>query len=186
MKKRIHPQFLLLFAALTAWQCTDRGPKPVTGSLEISYRLNMVDSTVIPSYQTAIWLEDEKGTYIRSLLVSDYLSYGGFNDSTICPDWRKKVNWDTIPDAEFDAVTAATPQIRAHTLLTELAGLSLKEGVYRYYVETHIQEKYNVLYSGTIELKGRKTESTATASYVPEEFILASNLLSNVTAAYNP
>lgn len=156
----------------------------VTGFLEIEYQLIPGQSEVVPSYQTVIWLEDQRGDYVKSLLVSEYLSYGGYHDSTICPTWQAQVDWDNVPEAEFEAVTRATPPIGMNHLKIELAPIQLPPGNYRFLVETHIQEKYNVLYAGEIELGRKPNESSATVQYVPTEHPLAGEVLRNVKAKY--
>ena len=95
--------------------CGESGPKPAKGSLEISFTFDK-PKDVEPSYCAAIWLEDMDGNYVRSLLVTEYLSYGGYNDSTICPRWRSGADWDNVTDDEFDTVTQATPSVGSHVM----------------------------------------------------------------------
>ena len=71
--------------------------KPKIGFLEITYELNEI-TEMEPSYQIAVWLEDENHAYVRSLFVSEYLSYGGYNLKEICSDWNKKVDWETVAE----------------------------------------------------------------------------------------
>ena len=177
--------FLILSLTVFFLACDDGGVKPLQGFLEISYQLEKAQG-VQPSYQTAIWLENEQGELVRSLLVSEYLSYGGYNDSTICPDWSKLANWSKVSPEEFDAVTAATPGIGNNVLKVDCRKANLLPGKYIYCVQVHILENYNMLYEGEIMLNGENVESIATAKYIPRQHPLAGNVLSHVKARYIP
>ncbi len=37
--------------------------------------------------QHFLWLKKPDGTFAKTLFVSEYLSYGGYNHPEICPDW---------------------------------------------------------------------------------------------------
>ena len=149
--------FLLIFTfliILVLGSC-QTGPKYAKGTLEITFNLNEIEG-IEPSYQTVIWLEDEDSHSLRSFLVSEYLSYGGYNDSTICPNWSKQADWDHVDDIIFDAVTAATPPIGADTLRIDCKKEQLLQGIYNYFIQVHIVEKYNILYKGTIDLSQKR------------------------------
>lgn len=159
--------------------------EPAKGSININYILNQVEG-VEPSYQTVIWLEDLNGNYQKSFFVSEYLSYGGYNDSTICPNWSNPANWDSVSDEIFDAVTGATPPIGQNELKIALEKENLPAGKYRYYVQTHIIEQYNILYHGEIIIGGESDKNIATNEYIPNKHPLAFKILENVSAEYLP
>jgi len=165
--------------------CSSNTKEPAKGSITINYKLNQVEG-VEPSYQTVVWLEDLNGNYIKSFLVSEYLSYGGYNDSTICPNWSIPANWDSVSDENFDAVTGATPSIGQNELKIGLEREKLPAGKYRYCIQTHIIEQYNILYYGEIEIGGESDKNFATQDFTPDKHPLAFNVLENVAAEYIP
>jgi hypothetical protein len=155
------------------------------GYLEITFQLNPADTDEFaPSYQTVIWLETLEGEYVRSLLVSEYMSYGGFMLPEVCPRWHAVSNWEENYEHEMDAVTAATPKVEESVLTFDAGKEALAPGEYRYCVQTHIVEDYNILFSGQIRIGGEANESTAEPSFSPSEHPEANKVLERVTARF--
>ena len=177
---------LLILASVGLLILSGPGEKqPCNGSLEISFRLNSSDTDeVVPSYQTVVWLETPDGEYVRSLLVSEYMSYGGFMEPEICPRWHKLSDWETNYEHEMDAVTAATPGLEETVLTFCSEKEGIEPGLYRYHVQTHIMEDFNILYSGEIRIGGEENENVADATYEPAEYAGANKVLDNVKARY--
>jgi len=153
------------------------------GFIAISYELNEV-KTVVPSYQTVVWLEDADGNYLKPVMVSEYLAYGGHRKPKICSTWSRISNWAGISKNEFDAVTAATPDIDENTVTIDCKEQKLSPGVYYYCVQTHIIDDYNILYRGRIKIGCGKTKSFAKVTYIPGKCDGAENALGNVKASY--
>ena len=158
-------------------------PGKTSGLLAIFYQLNDI-TTAAPSYQTVIWLEDADGNYVKSVLVSEYLSYGGHNQPEICPTWSQAANWSNVTKEQFDAVTAATPDIGQNTVIIDCKEQNLPPGVYFYCVQTHVIEDYNILYRGRITIGKGDTDSIAKVTYIPDKRPEAENVLRNVKARY--
>lgn len=171
--------FIVLFG------CRANSIKFANGVLQITYHLENV-SGVVPSYQTAIWLENTDGEIQKMLLVSEFLSYGGYNDSTICPHWSRKADWENISSEEFDAVTSATPSIGQNELTIDCQKAKLLPGNYNYFVEVHITEDYNVLAKGSILLGGEESRSDAELRFFPRVHPKADTLLKNVSVRFLP
>ncbi len=153
------------------------------GQIEIKY--DFVESKKIePSFQTVIWLENEKGKYLKTFLVTEYLSMGGYSDSTICPDWQNLVSWESVSDEEYDAITSPTPPLGANTFKIDCEKEKIKSGKYRLCVQTHIDKEYNILYCGVIEVGGENKGSVVKKVFVPKELPGEENTLSNVSIRY--
>lgn len=153
------------------------------GTLEINYHLHNVDSVKV-SYQTVIWLERRDGTYIKPLLVSEYLSYGGFNDPTICPHWTEQADWKHSPEELFDAVTQATPGFGRNKITLDLNNEQLRPQPYRYLIEVHLLDTYNVMAVGEIDLSRDSVRTTADLHYFPQKHPQVDKLLTDVSATY--
>jgi len=175
---------LLCLAIVFVLGCHSGGRNAAKGFLEISYKFKKA-SGVQPSYQTAIWLEDERGELARTLFVSEYLSYGGFHDSTICPSWSRKANWDNIDEAVFDAVTAATPSAGENSLKVDCQKENIAPGTYRCCMQVHIIENYNIIYCGTIRIGGKNNQTETTATFTPVKHPQAGDVLSDVKMGYH-
>jgi len=176
----------LLSLIICFFCCAPDPSKPAKGFLEISLTLNQVKE-IQPSYQTAIWLEKEDGRYVTSLYVSEYLSYGGYHDSTICTSWSKKSHWSAMPQSVFDQVTGATPELENRVFRFSCQAYAIPAGLYHFKVQTHLVEKYNVLYEGTIKIGGKQLEKIGRVSYIPSRHPQAGvDALSEVKARYVP
>lgn len=179
MKYRLPVALLLILL-----HCGPDPNKPAKGFLDVSLTLNEVKD-LQPSFQTVIWLEDEQGRYLQTLYLSEYLSYGGFHDSTICTSWSKKAKWDATPAAVFDLVTAATPPIGEKVFRFDCTAHGIKPGRYRYIVQTHLLERYNITHQGLIDIGGKENEVVGQATYLPSRYERAANdALTNVRARY--
>jgi hypothetical protein len=156
-----------------------------SGTIEISFLFNNAEG-VVPSYQIAIWLEYESGEYVKTLFVSEYLSGGGYDHGDVCPDWAKLAHWEKAQESEFDAATRPTPPIGARTLKFECEKRGIAPGAYRYCVQAHIVEKYNILYRGKITIGQGASETAGEVFYSPGKHPLAADILYDVRARYVP
>ena len=127
-------------------------------TLQVSFHLNKI-TEIKPSYQIAIWLEKPDGTYVQTLFVSEFLSYGGFTLPGICSDWSKKTDWSKTSKEEFDAVTGATPLSGDINFEFHCSKKKIPKGKYEYMIEVHLIEGFNELYKGQIEIGYKKNES---------------------------
>ncbi len=159
--------------------------RPAAGTLEISFLFNRAEG-IVPSYQIAVWLESGAGKYAKTLFVSEYLSGGGFNHRDVCPDWVKEADWEKADETEFDAVTRPTPPIGARTLKIDCLKRGIEPGTYRFCVQAHIVEKYNILYRGIIVVGEQASEAVGEAFYSPAKHPQAADVLSDVRAKYVP
>jgi hypothetical protein len=164
---------------------TDIQAQPASGTLEISFLFNKAEG-IVPSYQVAVWLETKAGKYVKTLFLSEYLSGGGFGHGDVCPDWAKQADWEKADESEFDAATRPTPPIGERTLKIDCQKRGIAPGTYRFCVQAHIVEKYNILYRGTIEVGGQPSEAAGEAFYSPAKHPQAADILSNVRARYVP
>ena len=183
----LHLGFFGSDCAKAALLCAQTTPatKPAAGTLEISFLFNKAEG-VVPSYQIAMWLEDEEGRYVKTLFVSEYLAGPGISLEVVCPDWVKQARWDKVADSEFDAATHPTPPVGANTMKFDCGKRGIAPGNYRFCVQAHIHENYNILYRGRIVLGQGATEGVAEAFYSPRKHPLAAGILYNVRARYLP
>jgi hypothetical protein len=148
---------------------------------DISFNLNDIQSFV-PSNQIAIWLETADSSYVRTLFLSEYLSYGGYNIREICYDWSSKTKWDEVSKEEFDAVTSATPGVGDVKLKLQCPASLVPEGKYLIFIEVHLADEYNELYSGELTISGKKSATNLSVIYKPGRYPKKTegDILSNV------
>jgi hypothetical protein len=136
---------------------------------EISFNLNDIQSFV-PSNQIAIWLETADSSFVKTLFLSEYLSYGGYNIREICYDWSSKTKWDEVTKEEFDAVTSATPGVGDVKLKLQCPASLIPEGKYLIFIEIHLADEYNELYSGELTISGKKSVASLQVLYKPGKY----------------
>ena len=148
---------------------------------DIRFNLNDIQ-TFVPSTQIAIWLETTDNSYIRTLYLTEYLSYGGYNIAEICNGWSSKTKWDEVTKEEFDAVTSATPGVGNVKLKLECPASLVPEGKYLIFIEVHLVDEYNELHSGELTISGKKSAANLTAMYKPGKYpkMTEGDILSNV------
>jgi hypothetical protein len=168
---------LFLVALLFLLRCTADSPK---GTLQISFQFNPAQRDVEPSYQIAIWLEDADEQYVKTLLLSEYLSYGGYNDTTICSAWNSQADWDNAPMQAYDAVTRATPPVGDNLVAFALDTLELEHGEYFCCVQAHVIEDYNILFKQKMNTR-KYAQTTSDPIYDPQAYAGAEDVLANVT-----
>lgn len=153
--------------------------------LNVSFELN--EREEYPrSDQLVIWLEKPDGAFVKSLYVSEYLSYGGYNDPDICPGWTTKANWEEASQEEFDAVTGATPAIGPVQMKVTLPADQLPKGAYNILIEVHQTTDYNELYTGLLQVSRRRYNNQLEVSYKPERYPRSTyDVLSNVKIGLN-
>jgi hypothetical protein len=137
------------------------------GTLEVSFAFKKA-SGMVPSYQIAVWLEDESGKYVKTLFLSEYLSAGGYGLDYVCPDWVKQAQWDKAPESEYDAVTRPTPKVGSTTLKFDALKRGIVPGKYRFCLQVHLVGKLNILHRGEITVGAEAAEAPAEVFYTPE------------------
>ncbi len=164
--------------------CMSPGTKSPKFLLDISFKVNLKQG-IQPSYSTVIWLEKPDGSYVKTLYISEYLSLGGYNVSYVCPDWSAKANWAQIPRDAADAVTGATPMIGKRNYSFNFSKNELPPGPYKYFIEVHLSDEYNELYSGEINIPCTEKETEPQVAYIPEKHSKAGDILSYLTVNCN-
>lgn len=137
---------------------------------DITFKLNEI-TNFVPSNQIAIWLETTDSSFVKTLFLSEYLSYGGYNLPEICYDWSSKTSWDETSKEEFDAVTSATPRVGDVELKLECPGHLIPDGKYIIFIEVHLTEEYNELYSGELIISGKKYQNNLQLTYRPKKYM---------------
>jgi hypothetical protein len=124
-----------------------------SGLLEVTF-FYLPPTDIHPTYHTAIWLEDRKGTLVKTLYVSTELSATAFKLGEVCPDWTKQAHWERADASEIDAVTGPTPDVGSGRRVFDLAALGVPPGTYEFRFQVHILDDYNILYRGTVTVGG--------------------------------
>ena len=164
----------LLFAVLLA-----------AGRLDVSF-VYMPPTSVEPTYHTAIWLEDEQGTLVKTLYVTNDLSSNQFKVGEACPDWVKQAHWESASKSDVDAVTGPTPHVGAGSRTFDLAALGIAPGRYQFKLQVHITDTYNILYRGPLVVGEAASEVTLETLYSPGKPPGGTEFVRDVRVRYAP
>ena len=185
LRKHAFGAAIMFFVALT---CHAQSSVP-TGSVSISYTLSRL--TRIASNQFAIWIEDEKGSFVRTLFATNFVAKKAgwkIRPQTV-PTWIKAAGVGNLPQKVVDAISGATPRSGSYTIAWDLRdskGQLVAPGTYRYLIEGNISWEKRVLWSGTVAIGNQAQLSQATPIYSPNESQLSGMLISAVSARYTP
>lgn len=137
------------------------------------------------SNQYAVWIENAKGEFVKTLFVTAYTTKGrarggapakrGYIVRPACvPTWVKTSKAVEKTDAQLDAVTGATPQaggIQTFTWdFTDEQGKSVPQGTYKVKVEATLIFDSDIVYTGTFSTKDKPGNITLTSELTkPDE-----------------
>jgi hypothetical protein len=160
------------------------------GTVTVRYTLHRLPRHA--SNQLAVWIEDEKGRFMRTLFATDFMARrGGYRRRPqCCPEWVRASGLERLSPAEVDAVSGATQSPGVITLAwdcTDSRGRPVPPGEYLYRLEGNLFWDKRVLWTGRIRVGGQVSSSTATAEYLPDASAGQSGpLVEGVTARFLP
>jgi hypothetical protein len=158
------------------------------GKVSITYTLKQGQKRA--SNQIAVWIEDEKGNYVKSIFATRFTANGGYKSrEQALPDWRKASDWGNAPQSEVDAVSGATQSQGVTELVwdcTDRKGNPVAPGTYTYKIEGNIAWENRVIWQGKITVGGQKNASTAEATFTPPDAAEKGNIVEDVKAVYEP
>lgn len=157
------------------------------GTVQISFPFTKQDITA--SNQFAVWIENAKGDFIKTLFVTDFTASGGYEQrSEALPAWVERSGIKSKISSNIDAFSGATPTTGAQEFSWDCKGKNGKvvsDGTYHFYVEATLHWNSRVLYTGEITIGGAKNSVKASAEYfgadIPEK-----DMIGEVSAIYLP
>lgn len=152
-------------------------------SLEVTF--NYQKQAGPGSNQYAVWIENEKGEFVKTLFVTAYTSKGrarngeqakrGYIVRPACvPVWVKTSKAEEKTDQQLDAVTGATPQASGTQTFTwdftDEQGKTVPKGTYRVKVEATLIFDSDIVYTGTFSTKDKPGDVALTSELTkPDE-----------------
>ncbi len=175
-KKIITLVVLMLSMSATSLATDLYGVAAKVKTLEVTFSYNRQNGP--GSNQYAVWIEDERGTVVKTLFVTAFTTKGrqrqgeatqrGYTFRPTCvPSWVKAVKAEERTDEDLDAYTGATPQSGLQTFIwdfTDQTGKKVKNGNYRVRVEATLINDRIVNYTGTFNVGGKATDVPLTRS----------------------
>ena len=190
MKKNVTIFIASLLVLFSGCSMLGSQSQVVKGKVTINYTLTRISGR--GSNQYVIWIEDEAGRYIRTLIVTDYMArrQGWKVRQQSLMNWVRAANLNDIPQQDIDAMSSATPQAGTQTVewnLKDASGKTVNAGVYVYRIEACLLMENNVLWTGEIQVDGARQTSQPKISYYPETAKnLGKTLISDISIVYEP
>jgi hypothetical protein len=105
--------------------------------------------------QFAVWIEDEAGNYIKTLVATRFTvsEKGWTTRPASLPVWIEKSKRPEMASAERDALTRATPPTGKVAYLwdfTDKGGATVKAGKYKIILQATLRDENQVMYSAEI------------------------------------
>ena len=170
----------ILLSVIAMAQSSKKAAKAST--LEVSF--NYQRQAGPGSNQYAVWIENEKGEFVKTLFVTSYTAKGrarggeqpkrGYIVRPACvPTWVKTSKAEEKTDVQLDAVTGATPQSGVQTFtwdFTDEQGKVVPQGTYKVKVEATLIFDSDIVYTGTFSTKDTPGNITLTSELTkPDE-----------------
>ena len=116
-----------------------------TKSVEVSFSYSK--QWGFASNQFAVWVEDSKGVFVKTLYATAFTAKGGWKRRELSlPEWVKKA--ELASKSEVEAVTGATPKAGGLTYIWDLSGV--KAGEYFICLEATLRSEKRALYRAKI------------------------------------
>ena len=162
--------------------------KAASPSVKVTF--SYVRQTGRASNQFAVWVEDAKGKFIKTLYVTNYTGQGGFRIRKDCvPTWVRRSGAAEAAKADLDAVSGATPATGTMIYTwncTDADGKAVPPGKYRIFVEGTLRWKSRVLYTANLTLGGKKPLTVRALPQYSAKSDNHGNMLGMVAVTYTP
>jgi hypothetical protein len=142
--------------------------------------------TTIASNQLAVWVENEEGEVVKTLLVTDFTAgrRGYRNRAMSLPVWVAAADPESMTDEEIDMVSGATPgqgELVYFWDFTNQLGERVPDGVYTVHVEGTFYWESDVLYSMVIDITNPELEIPVEMERTAPDTHENENMISDVT-----
>ena len=177
--------FVILAAMLLSVIAVAQSSKKTVKASALEVSFNYQRQAGPGSNQYAVWIENEKGEFVKTLFVTSYTAKGrsrgakpakrGYIVRPACvPVWVKDSKAEEKTDMQLDAVTGATPQaggVQTFTWdFTDEQGKAVPQGIYKVKVEATLIFDSDIVYTGTFSTKDKPGNITLTSELTkPDE-----------------
>jgi len=158
--KKIIFVFLLIFALTAIYAETNK--------VEISFTFTKQNG--FASNQFAVWIEDARGNYIKTLYATKFTAAGGWKKREMSlPVWVKQSKLSEMTKTQIDAVSGPTPKnglLKYNWDGTDAAGKAVSPGEYKVKVEATLRNENQALYTASVKLSNLTTADEKKAGSV--------------------
>ena len=175
-KKTITVILAAMLLSIFAMAQSKKGKVAKANNLEVSF--NYQKQAGPGSNQYAVWIENEKGEFVKTLFVTAYTTKGRARGAeqpkrgyivrpTCVPTWVKTSKAEEKTDLQLDAVTGATPQVGGVQTFTwdftDENGKTVAKGTYKVKVEATLFFDSDIIYMGTFSTQDKPGDIALTS-----------------------
>ena len=147
---------LFLIVCLCSTMCSAAASSQIVGSVEIEF--DFARMPTIASNQVAVWIEDQNGSHVKTLYVTDFTARrrGYEKRDMSLSSWVNAADPSQMTDDQLDVVSGATPASGRQRYiwdLTDSEGTPVPSGVYTIKIEGTLYWNSSVLYTAEVDLE---------------------------------
>jgi hypothetical protein len=161
--------FLVIFYAI-ALSGVSAQSQPAVAELSFSYTRQSGSA----SNQFAVWIEDVRGNYVKTLYATRFTATGGWERRPqSIPQWVKQSGLAKLSKPRIDAFTGPTPKPGKLTYRwdgTDQTGAAVGAGEYRLFLEASLRNENRVVYSAVVPVGGSINGARRNAEVKAEYF----------------
>lgn len=181
--KIVAVRFLLLLAILSVAAAVALAGEPA-GRVDIAFDYTTLGG--FASNQFAVWVETERGEYVRSIFVTEWTPKGGWQKRPLSlATWVKSANVPGIDQYDINAFSGPTPKTGKMEFSWDCTHRDkpVPDGRYRIRIEGTLRNENVVLFSSLVEVGGPSRKAEVTTEYLGEE-IKDRGMIDNVKVEY--
>jgi hypothetical protein len=158
-------RFVIFFVVFCAGGLA--GAAAQAGTVDVSFVYTRQSGS--GSNQFALWIEDVRGRYVKTLYATFFTAQGGWRKrEQSLPAWVKKSGLSDMGKSEIDALSGSTPsegRLNYRWDGTDAKGAVVPSGEYRLCLEASLRGENRVLYSAVVRLGGEGGAAVVTTEY---------------------
>ena len=167
--------FLLTVAAVNAFagqpmEAAQGEQNEPAGHVDVSFDYAKLRG--FASNQFAVWVETEKGEYVRSLFVTEWTPKGGWKKRPLAlATWVKSANVPEIDQYDINAFSAPTPKAGKMEVSWDCTHRDkpVPNGLYRIRIEGTLRNENVVVFTADVEVGGPSRTAEVTSEFFGEE-----------------
>ncbi|GHV76046.1 hypothetical protein AGMMS49942_08670 [Spirochaetia bacterium] len=149
-------KMIAFLAVLCVMALSDAAAQSQPAAAEVSFSYTRQSGS--GSNQFAVWIEDARGNYVKTLYATRFTASGGWERRPLSIlQWVRQSGLAKLSKSQVDTFTGPTPKSGKLTYRwdgTNQTGIVAPAGEYRLFLEATLRNENRVVYSAVVPLSG--------------------------------